>query len=168
MKSLKTSQLSLDVWQTFIQSEERLKFEYFQDMNLDSIENKRLEGLWLAEKLIGLALLHPNQDLTYQTEIKDYCICRYGGKGNCSELFEYLNEIFPLYQSGMTLEIFSIHEDFQDSGYGSWWVKQLKERYPSLLLYAGIATEEFWERQGFDSLVLDYYVYPFVEDLIDY
>lgn len=166
MEQLKTNELKRNTWQEFLNSEEKLKFEYFHDMNTDSIENGLLEGLWLGETLIGLALLHPNQDLNYQMEIKDYCAHKYEGQ-HCSELFEYLDEVFPFYQSGMTLEFLSIHEDFQGLGYGSWWIEQLKERYPSLILYAEIDTEEFWERQGFDSLVLDYYAYPFFEDSID-
>lgn len=98
MECLLMKEVSVDLLEDL---EDLQKFDYFEQgliRDLDALE--QLIGLWLDDQLVGLFRLSSNNDASCLSEIKAYCLERYGSMEDCEELFEYLDQTFPAYQSG--------------------------------------------------------------------
>ena len=150
--------LTMIEWCNFSTPELKPYFEYLNHFSEELVEQGRVEGLWMGEELIGLAWIQP----CTQSQVKEQFKAIYGKTSNPqlrSEIMKALAELQLNHSSGIALEYFNIHENYQGLGYGNWWMTQLKKDHPFIILCPATWTDEFWEAQGFTFVLPDYMIW---------
>ncbi len=148
--ALETRSLHIEDWQKADQT----GFEFYRQLTPALFSTHEVKGLWCEGECMGFAVFRRNQHYAFQKRLIEHCESYYQEEQDvCQARVRQLQvEVLPTYQEGVTLEFFAIHQAYQGLGCGSWWIKQLRRQYPTMLLYMAQGSESFWQSQGFGEV----------------